>query len=76
MTIKEMMLQNFLIWACVYPTALGVSYGLNWFGLNLPLWFEILVSTAFTVPFISLAAIPMIEYIMQSWRLNAESGEG
>ncbi len=73
---KEIILQNFLIWACVYPSALGVSYGLNWFDINFPLWFEILISTAFTVPFISLAAIPAIENIMETWWLRAERGEG
>jgi len=73
---KEIILQNVLIWACVYPSALGVSYGLNWFGMSFPLWFEILISTAFTVPFISLAAIPMIENIMETWRLSAKRGDG
>ena len=73
---KDIILQNFLIWVCVYPCALGVSYGLNWFGLDLALWIEILISTAFTVPFISLAAIPTIENIMETWRLRAERSEG
>ena len=72
---KEIILQNVLIWACVYPCALGVSYGLDWFGVDFPLWFEILISTAFTVPFISIAAIPMIENIMETWRLNAKRSE-
>ena len=75
MAFKEIVLQNFLIWACVFPSALGVSYGLNWIGMDFPLWFEILISTAFTVPFISLAAIPMIESVMETWRLKSKGSE-
>ncbi|MGI9394088.1 MAG: hypothetical protein ACR2OY_05535 [Boseongicola sp.] len=73
---KEVLLQNILIWACVYPCALAFSYGLGWFGANFPLWVEILISTVFTVPFISLVACPLIENIMDTWRYSAKSDTG
>ena len=60
----QLLLQNILIWACVYPCALCMSYGLQWVGVDLPLWLEILISTAFTVPFISFVACPWIDHVL------------
>jgi hypothetical protein len=56
------------IWACVYPGVLLVSYGFQWIGLELALWLEIGISTAITVPFISLVCSPQIEKLLAKAR--------
>lgn len=53
-----------LVWAVVYPGVLIFSYGFRWLNVDVPLWLEIAISTACTVPAISLLAIPYIERIL------------
>jgi antibiotic biosynthesis monooxygenase (ABM) superfamily enzyme len=60
MTNKERLLELFGIWLAVYPSVLLMSYGLKWLGLGWPMWAEILVSTALTVPLISFVAVPKV----------------
>lgn len=71
MSPRDRILYIFLIWLCVYPGVLGVTYAFIWLGIDLPLWAEILISTAVTVPLISFVALPMIERAIA--RLNAET---
>lgn len=64
MDFKEKLALNMLIWACVYPSVILFSYGLAWLGLALPLWAEIGISTALSVPLISTVALPRIEALI------------
>jgi antibiotic biosynthesis monooxygenase (ABM) superfamily enzyme len=58
---KEQAALNFGVWLAVYPSVLGTSYGIDALALALPLWLEILVSTALTVPLISYVAVPALK---------------
>jgi antibiotic biosynthesis monooxygenase (ABM) superfamily enzyme len=57
-TWRENLFLNFLIWLCVYPAVLTSTYVLDWLNLGLPLWLEIAISTALTVPIIGQIAAP------------------
>ncbi len=61
MNLKEKVALNVLIWACVYPSVLVFSYGFKWLGIDVPLWAEIGISTALSVPLISTLCTPRIE---------------
>ncbi|WP_162561814.1 hypothetical protein [Limimaricola hongkongensis] len=61
MTWRDQALKNFGVWLAVYPSVLLFSYGFQWLGIEVPLWLEILISTAFTVPLISHVAVPWVE---------------
>ncbi len=61
MTGREKLVLNALIWACVYPAVLLTSYGFDWLGIDWPLWAEIGVSTAATVPLIGMVCAPAVE---------------
>jgi antibiotic biosynthesis monooxygenase (ABM) superfamily enzyme len=43
---------------------LGTNYGIDALALELPLWLEILVSTALTVPLISYVAVPHLKTVI------------
>jgi antibiotic biosynthesis monooxygenase (ABM) superfamily enzyme len=60
MTTKERLLELLGIWLAVYPSVLLMSYVLEWLGLGWPIWAEIMVSTALTVPLISFVAVPKV----------------
>lgn len=60
MSRKETLLQLFLVWLAVYPSVTIFSYAFGWFGIDWPLFLEILVSTALTVPLITFVAQPII----------------
>ena len=60
MTTRERLLELFGIWLAVYPSVLLMSYVLEWLGLGWPMWAEIMVSTALTVPLISFVAVPKV----------------
>lgn len=64
MNAKEQALLNFGVWMAVYPSVLGTSYGIDALALELPIWLEILLSTAFTVPLISYAAVPLLKTLI------------
>ncbi len=55
---------NFGVWLAVYPSVLGTSYGIDALALEMPLWLEILVSTALTVPLISYVAVPFLKTVI------------
>lgn len=57
-------LMSFLIWVCVFPGVLILTYLFRWVGLDLALWLEILLSTALTVPLITVVAAPQVERII------------
>jgi antibiotic biosynthesis monooxygenase (ABM) superfamily enzyme len=61
---KEQAVLNLGVWLAVYPSVLGTSYGIDALALELPLWLEILVSTAFTVPLISYVAVPLLKSLI------------
>ena len=61
MSVKERATLTFCIWLCVYPSVLFFSYAFGWLGLEVPLWAEIGISTAISVPLISTVATPLIE---------------
>lgn len=64
MNAKEQAVLNLGVWLAVYPSVLGTSYGIDALALDLPLWLEILVSTAFTVPLISYVAVPLLKCLI------------
>ena len=64
MDFTEKLALNILIWACVYPSVLIFSYGFDWLGVDAPLWAEIGISTALSVPLISTFALPRIEALI------------
>ncbi len=61
MSFAEKVALNFLVWTCVFPSVLLFSYGFQWLGIEVPLWTEIGISTAMSVPLISIVCIPRIE---------------
>lgn len=61
MTFREKVVLNALIWACVYPSVMMFSYAFRWLGIDVPLWAEIGISTAVSVPLISSVCAPRIE---------------
>ena len=60
MSRTETLLQLFLVWLAVYPSVTFFSYALGWIGLSAPLFVEILISTALTVPLITFVVQPII----------------
>ena len=60
MTTKERLLELLGIWLAVYPSVLLMSYFIQWLELGWPMWAEIMVSTALTVPLISFVAVPKV----------------
>ena len=64
MTTKERLVQMFGIWLAVYPAVLLLSYVFQWLGTGWPLWVELAVSTAITVPIISFVAVPKVRGAM------------
>ncbi|SHJ20456.1 hypothetical protein [Wenxinia saemankumensis] len=52
------------IWLTVYPSVALMSYLLEWLDVDWPLWAEILLTTAITVPLISWVSVPLIERIL------------
>ena len=68
MTVGEKTALQLLIWLCVYPAVLVVSYGFDWLGIDWPMWAEIGVSTALTVPLIGLVAAPHVEKLIAAAR--------
>ena len=68
MTGKEKAFLCLSIWACVFPSVLLFSYAFDWLGIEVALWLEILISTALTVPLISLVAAPQVEKLVAAAR--------
>lgn len=64
MTWKERVAITFGIWLCVYPSVLAMSWLLDATGWNLPMWLEILISTAVSVPLISFVAVPTVKKVV------------
>jgi hypothetical protein len=69
MTGKERFVEIFGVWLAVYPAVMAMSYVFEWLNLGWPLWLELAVSTAMTVPLISLVAVPKV-------RLGLAKAEG
>ena len=60
MTKKQQALFVFLIWLCVYPGVFLIAELIAWAIPGSPVWLRILLSTAVTVPSISLFVIPQV----------------
>lgn len=58
---RDKLLLSFLVWLCVYPGVLLVTWIFQWIGFSPAQWIEIGISTALTVPLISIVAIPIVE---------------
>ncbi len=65
---RDKALLALLIWAFVYPGVLLMSYAFRWLGIEVALWIELAISTALTVPLISLLAAPRVERIVAASR--------
>lgn len=61
------------IWACVYPGVLIFSYAFEWLDIEWPIYVRIAISTACTVPLISLVIIPRIEAAIADARNKSPS---
>jgi antibiotic biosynthesis monooxygenase (ABM) superfamily enzyme len=70
MSARETFIQIVLVWLAVYPSVLFFSYCFRWLGLDVPLYVEILVSTALTVPLITFVVQPVIQ-----WRIARARGQ-
>lgn len=68
MTWRDKALLSFLIWLCVFPGVLLITSMLQWSGIEMALWLELLVSTALTVPLISVVAAPQVEKLIAAAR--------
>jgi antibiotic biosynthesis monooxygenase (ABM) superfamily enzyme len=68
MTLKDKLVLSFLIWVCVYPGVLVVTWLFQVVGLELDLWLELLLSTGITVPLISLVAAPQMENVLAAMK--------
>lgn len=71
---KETALKGLLVWLAVYPSVTLVSYAFGWLGIDWPLFAEILVSTALTVPLITFVVQPTIMRRMAMARGQATAG--
>lgn len=60
----DKLMMSCLIWLCVFPGVLAITYLFRWTELELDLWLEILVSTALTVPLITVVAAPRVEKLI------------
>jgi antibiotic biosynthesis monooxygenase (ABM) superfamily enzyme len=60
-TFRDKIVLSALIWVAVYPGVLLVTWLFGALGLEFDLWLELLLSTAITVPLISLVAAPWME---------------
>jgi antibiotic biosynthesis monooxygenase (ABM) superfamily enzyme len=63
-TFKDKMILSALIWVAVYPGVMIVTWLFGVFGFEFDLWLELLLSTAITVPLISLLAAPQMERVL------------
>ena len=68
MTWRDKLVLSGLIWVCVYPGVLLVTWIFQWIGLEVALWLELLLSTALTVPLISLLAAPQMEKVVAAMK--------
>ena len=50
-----------LIWLCVFPAVLLVTYAFDWLSIQAPTWARVMISTAFTVPVIEFIVVPRVE---------------
>ena len=73
MTRKESLALTALIWVCVYPSVVLISYAFEWLGIDWPKWAVILVSTGFTVPFIEWFVAPRVETLVARARDDTRS---
>jgi len=60
MSRQETLLQLVLVWFAVYPSVTFPSHALGRIGLSAPLFPEILISTALTVPLSNFVVQPTI----------------
>ncbi len=68
MTRRESLALTLLIWVCVYPSVLLISYGFQWLDIDWPKWAVILVSTACTVPLIEWIVAPRVQKLIAAAR--------
>lgn len=62
-----------LIWICVFPCVLFITYCFEWLSIQAPTWARILISTAFTVPFIEFVVTPRVERLIADARDETRS---
>ena len=70
---RDKLLLAALIWLCVFPSVLFVTYFFEWASIQAPTWLRILISTAFTVPFIEFVVAPRVEKIVAEARDETRS---
>ncbi len=64
MTIWEKLVQLLAVWLAVYPAVLFMTYVFRWLQVDWPMWLQLMVSTAITVPLISFVAVPKVRVAM------------
>ena len=65
---RDKLLLSILVWIFVYPGVLLVTWIFAWIGFSPAQWIEIGISTALTVPLISLVAVPVVERVVAASR--------
>ncbi len=60
MTRRQRALFILFVWIAVYPGVLLFAELVGWLAPNAPVWLRILLSTAVTVPTISLVVLPRV----------------
>jgi antibiotic biosynthesis monooxygenase (ABM) superfamily enzyme len=65
---RDKALLSALVWICVYPAVLLMTYVFEWLRIDLPRWLELMVSTAVSVPLISICAVPWVERVVAAVR--------
>ena len=73
MNRTESLLRLAGIWLTVYPSVTLMSYLLSWLETDLPIFVEILITTAITVPLISCVSVPTIEKLIAARRGESRS---
>ena len=64
MTKRQQALFVFLVWLCVYPGVFLIAEVIAWAIPGSPVWLRILLSTAVTVPSISLFVLPQVNKLV------------
>ena len=62
--VRERLVLTFAIWLAVYPSVLCATWVVDEVGMSPPLPVKVLITTAFTVPLLEFAVIPLIRRLI------------
>lgn len=61
MRLRDNLLAMGLIWLCLYPSAVAITYAMIWLQIEWPPWAQILLSTVLTVPLVTFVVVPRVD---------------